>query len=229
MPRLTRTTTKSKQAKKVWLDDESHALTLLTLFIDAYAVEGVSWDPETILLEIKDDFGVELSADNFDKLLAAITVLTTDDFFWSLPDFINICNIFSGDTHIPEVFDPAGADEMAWGITQAMLISPPEKDEPFEGEIRGYIGEVLRVEGIVNAPDVLRIALGGESRQMPAEFSDDPLMYEMIYKMEQDKTNAINTYVKQNLHELVEQITQLPLVNGDTKDIAKKLKRSLSK
>ena len=64
---------------------------------------------------------------------------------------------------------------------------------------------------------------------MPVEFSDDPLMYEMIYKVEQDKTNAINTYVKQNLHELVEQITHLPLVNGDTKDIAKKLKRSLSK
>ena len=49
----------------------------------------------------------------------------------------------------------------------------------------------------------------------------------MIYKLEQEKTNAVNQYVKQNLAELIQQMSRLPLVNGNVEDISAKLKKSI--
>ena len=227
MPQLLRTMGKQKRAREVWTDPDMHALPLLTLFLDTYTADGLYWDPKTIEMEIEDDFQIQIPPKNFDKLMGAIVVLTTDDFYWSLPDFVYLCNVFSGDTHDPEVFDPADSSEIAGGLTAALLISPPEEDDPFKPEILGYIAEVLRNEGIVTPPDVLRIAQQELGHNRPDEFSDDPLLFEMIYKLEQEKTNAVNQYVKQNLAELIQQMSRLPLVNGNVEDISAKLKKSI--
>lgn len=221
MPGTTQTTSRKRLYNELLRNPATFATTLVTVLIDTYGSEALTWDPETIALELRDDFNVELSAENFDKLMTGISLLTTDEFYLLVPEFISVCNILSGDTYDPRTWDPADAEEVAWGITEAMLLAPPDnEEEPFTQEIRAYIGEVIDMEGIINPPDVLRIALRGSGKNLhnvPGEFSDDPIMFESIYKLEQGKTDAIMGTLRKNLQQLTVQLSTLPLQNGDAK------------
>ena len=216
-------------AQEAWKSRETFASVLLTLFLDKFGVEALDWDPATITLEIEEEFDVELPQLALDKLLVAIQILTTDKFFKSLPDFVTFCNVLGGDTYRPDMWDPADAEEVAWGITEALLISPPEDDdkEPFTDEVRGYIGAVLDSEGIINAPDILRIALRA-ARVSPniTDFSDDPTMFNAVYDLEAGKTEDINQSIRLKTGLLIKQMAALDLKNGNTEYVVKMLQGS---
>lgn len=216
-------------AQEAWKSRETFASVLLTLFLDKFGIEALDWDPATVTLEIEEEFDVELPQLALDKLLVAIQILTTDKFFKSLPDFVTFCNVLGGDTYRPDMWDPADAEEVAWGITEALLISPPEDDdkEPFTDEVRGYIGAVLDSEGIINAPDILRIALRA-ARVSPniTDFSDDPTMFNAVYDLEAGKTEDINQSIRLKTDLLIKQMAALDLKNGNTEYVVKMLQGS---
>jgi len=151
--------------------------------------------------------------------------VTSDRFYKSLPDFIELCNILSGDAVQPGVFAPADALECAWGITEALLLSPPDDDdeEPFVPDIRGYIGEVAKSEGLLSLPDILRIGIQDEDwrARVNYEFSDDPIMFDSIYQAEAGKVEEINSIIGARLSMLVRQVEALPLKNGNASKLAR--------
>ncbi len=208
---------------------ETFASVLLTLFLDKFGTEALDWDPATITLEVEEEFNVELPQLALDKLLVAIQILTTDSFFKSLPDFIDFCNVLGGATYRPDMWDPADAEEVAWGITEALLISPPEEEdkEPFNEEIRSYIGAVLDSEGIINPPDILRVALRA-ARVSPSieDFSDDPAMFNAVYDLEAGKTENINQSIRMKTELLVAQLAALNLENGNTQQVVELLRNA---
>lgn len=211
--------------RQVWTSPESFTTTLLTLFIDTYGTEGTTWSPETVLLQIEEDFQIPLPQANYDRLLAGINLLTTDSFYQSLPDFITWCNILAGDSYDPNLWDPADAGEVAWGITEAMLLAPPDEDEPFADDIRAYIGAVLDQEGIIDPPDVLRLAIRDRdpSMNLPDEYSDDPTMFGAIYGAQADRGQALTDLLTDGLRRLSQQLDALPLREGDTKNVVKRM------
>lgn len=215
--------------KEVWKDNDSYTTTLVAMFLDMYGTEGLSWDPTTCLMEVQDDMAVVLPPIVADRLLAGIQLLKTDAFYCSLPDFIAFCNVLSGTPNNPEMWDPADVYEISWGITEAMLLAPPDnEDEPFTEEIRAYIGQMVSVAGIISPPDVLRLALRDSPEltgQVNAEYSDDPLMFQAIYAVEQAKTDDITRMLKENLGELLDQLTRLPLRSGSTRDLIARLQK----
>jgi hypothetical protein len=212
--------------RKLWKSPDTFGSVLLAAYLDRFGTEALDWDPTTATLEIEDEFDVDLPQESLDKLMVAIQILTTDRFYKNLPDFITFCNVLSGDDYRPDMWDPADAEEVAWGITEAMVIYPPEDNdlEPFSNEIRAYIGSVLDAEGIMNPPDILRIALR-QARINPniEDFSDDPLMFNAIYDLEEGKKEDINQAIISRTKMLAEQFGQIKLVNGKTDDVAKML------
>src|SRR4051812_37638652 len=80
-------------------DEQSYATTLLAVLLDTYGTEATAWDPETIRLEIESDFELQLPPTNFDRLMAGVGILTRDDFYTAVPDFIWYCNILSGSSY----------------------------------------------------------------------------------------------------------------------------------
>jgi len=218
--------------QEAWTSPETFASVLLTVFLDAFGTEALEWDPGTIAMEIEDEFNVDLPQTSFDKLMAAIQILTTDRFYKSLPDFITFCNVLDGDEYRPDTFDPADAEEVAWGITEALLISPPDDNDPdpFSDEIRAYIGAVLDREGIINPPDILRIALR-VARVSPSiqDFSDDPAMFNAVYDLETGKTEDINRTIVLRTQLLAAQLGALNLQNGNAKQVAETLLASVGK
>jgi hypothetical protein len=222
----------AKILKEMWKSPQTFGIVLLTVFLDRFGVEGLQWDPATITLEVEEEFDVDLPQAVFDKLMMAINILTSDTFYQSLPDFIVACNVLSGDTYRPDMFDPADSAEIAWGLTEGLLICPPDEDnaEPFNEEIRAYIGAVLDQEGIINAPDVLRIALRRANVSDAAnQFADDPEMFAAIYDVEAGKTEEINKIVQQKAIMLIAQLQAVQLVNGTTEHVTKTLSESLNR
>jgi hypothetical protein len=238
MPLLKPHAVRREKQVETWENPRSFATTLVTLFHDEYyeakdaAGENCySWDPRTILLEIKDDFGVELPRANFDRLMAGIHLVTADAFYKSVPTFIDICNVLSGGLYDPATWDPADAVECAWGITEALLLGPPsdEDEEPFSQEIRAYIGAVLDQEGILDPPDVLRIAIrnGGQAARVRSQF--DATTHVAISRTEAAKVTEINDQIRSNLRTLLEQLEALHLAHGDVRALTGKLAQALGK
>jgi hypothetical protein len=179
-------------------------------------------------LQLLSDYGVELPARNLDKLAVAALLLTTDEFYNRLSRFITVCNVLSGAAFNPAVVDLADAEECAWGMTEALLISPPESDEPFSEEIRSYLGKILDSEGIVNPPDLLKIAIRGTDTGLPAyPDTSDADLFNASFDTQQARTQEIEANIRQNLQELFAQLAALELANGKTDDLASRARANL--
>lgn len=232
MPRAPMSPGLRQQINSVWISPDTFATTLLLLAVDTYGTEMLSWSPVTIRQEIEEDFGVKLPPANFDRLMAAILHITQpENFYKLLPDFNELCNVFSGDLASPDVISPSSAEDIAWGITEAVLLWPPdeEDEEPFSEEIIGFIAATLNQEGILVPPDILRLA--GVDHELISkirmDFSDDPTLFNGIWDMEKQKTEDINDVVSARLQNLVKQIKELQLENGDALKAAELLERGL--
>ncbi len=204
------------------VSEESYASVLLILVLDNYGPEVLEWHPGTIRLQLEDDFSVQLPKVTLDKILAAVTILTTNYFFKSVSRFIELCNILSGDDFQPDEFDPADADEILWGVTEAAIIYPPNndpEDTEFSPEVRAYIEEVLKVEGIASPPDVLRLGARADATgHIAMNFSDDPEMFEAIWEVQRAKRDDLVNLVRTNLQELSMQLQLLRLRQGSVKN-----------
>jgi hypothetical protein len=217
--------------KLVMADPRTPATVLLVIVTDVLGSEWLQWDPETVTMELRQGFQLELPTVNINKLMAAKRLVTEDVFYQQLPDFIELCNVLTNGVFDPREFDPADTGEISWGITEALLIWPPDPkdEEPFSQDIVQYIGYALDEEGIMDPPDVLRLGVRDSSvwSDVQSDFSDDPLMFGAIYGAEQGKTDEINTLVKERLRFLLEQLDVLELENGEPANAAQTLLQTL--
>lgn len=219
----------SAACKLALLNPQSYVSTLITALGAFYGPEFLEWTPESIAMQVREDLGVDLASGQADKIAAGIAVLTTDDFYWNLPKFIHLANVFSSEGVAPDVFDPADAAECAWAITEAYLLSPPDQDEPFSDEIRAYLTEVLKREGFIKPPDVLRLALNADySQQVSYDFTDDPEMFQAIYEVHDGRTAEIEQMIKENLHEMFTQIASLNVGVGSAEELVQRLRGNLN-
>lgn len=214
----------NKRTALLLSDPEAFATTLLVIAAAQFDEEFLYWDPETVRMEMNQELNATISDANFNKLIAAIRLVTEDSFYNDLPTFIQICNALYNGTFTPTRFDPADAGEISWGITEAMLIWPPDDNaqEPFAPAVVQYIGHAVREEGIMQPPDVLRLGVGGEGvwAEVQHAFADDPEMFAAIHQVEQDKTEEINAMVKSRLLLLLQQLDGLQIQAGEGAETA---------
>jgi hypothetical protein len=244
MPLETKETGRRRACAEAWTDPGSFATTLVTLFHDAYAaaaadpddeggprvIEAYSWHPETILLEVESDFGVQLPRANFDRLMAGIHLLTSDSFYRNLPDFVDLCVVLAGGLFDPAYLDLPDAGDVAWAVTEALLLSPPDGDEPFSEEILAFIGKVADQEGITNPPDVLRLGTRdpGLAARVASATADDPEVSTAAGAAEAAKTEEINSRIKTGLRAIIEQLGRLDLADSGAAARARTLTHSRS-
>lgn len=222
---------------------DTFATTLLTIAIDTYfdpqkgaaAILGPNrWSLETIIMELEDDYNVRIPQLCQDKLFVAINLVTSNDFFKRTRRFIDTCNVLAG-SELSRAFDPADAMECAWGMTEALLLLPPEDqdaDYEFCEEIRHYLGKVLDEEGIREPPDLLRLAIRptttgqADYGDMPV---DDPASFSMMYEVQADRSLEIKEMLERELLELFNELASLPVKNGNTADLLKRIQGKLTR
>lgn len=205
---LVRVNSRQSRYGELFKSAEAHMTPLIVAMRVEYGDEFLDWTPESIRLSVLEDFGVEIPVTNLNRIMAGISLLQSQDFYSDLPTFIRLCNVIADDSFDLSTFDIATCVEMAWAITEAMLLAPPEdEDNAFSKDIRYYIGEMATREGIINPPDVLGIALRDVELTDPLYMdTSDPVMYSAFWKLQSDRGTAIQETVKENLQELLQQI-----------------------
>jgi hypothetical protein len=222
---------KRKETAAWWSNPETFATSLLVLLIDEFGTDAMTWEPETIRLEINDKYGVQIPQVNMDKLMGLVVALTTDLFYQSVESFTHIANSLSGSQADFNLWDPVEADEAAWAITEVYINDPPPSRTPltdlYSPDVRRYLGVILDEEGIITPPDILEIAI--MSPQVKAEdetFADDPGLYEGFYRLSQRKAEELATFVKARIKKLIDEVSSLPLQHRDSQQWSSFLHRS---
>lgn len=235
---LTNSTDSRQHIRGVLEDPNTSATVLLVLLMDFYpprpeenTAEFLNWAPQSIRHQLSDDFGARISDATIGRIMAGIHLITSDEFYHNLPTFNDLCVVLAGEPHRIDMFVPASAAACAWGITEALLLSPPDQNdkEPFDDEIRAYISKALHDEGILTAPDILRIALHDPklADKVRYDFADDPEMFGAIFESEASKTDDINRFVKGRLRQTLETLESLPLRRGNVEQLAAKMLANL--
>ena len=212
---------KRKEVADWWSNPNTFGTSLLALAIDEFSTDVMSWEPQTIRMEVQDTYRITLRQANVDKLMAMITALSTNLFYVSVEAFTHIANALNDSEADFYTWDPVDADEAAWAITEVALSDAPKRTEVFtnrfSSDVRRYIGVIVTDDGISSPPDVLSMAEIDKSVQLAADvtFADDPSMFAGFYKLSQQKANDVTQYVKKRTAALIEQMQRLPLQNRD--------------
>ena len=204
---------------------------LMAITLDQFGSQMLDWHPLTLEMEIKDEFNVDPPDHIMDRLMVGIALLKTDNFFNSVVDFSRWCMTLSGHYLPQERFALPDSDDIAWGITEGMMLASPDAQSDgsyFSLEIAKFIGVILDAEGIINAPDVLKIAQRADpTSQIAGQFDEDPEMFQMVWQYEQEKTDSILNILAARTKALITQVAQLPLSGGKNKKFADDLLRKL--
>jgi hypothetical protein len=212
--------------------EDTFGTTMLAIAVEVIGENFLDWDPATIRMELEDSLRSRCHDIPFNRLMGAVNVITSDAFYNSLPDFVQIVNAIADG--IPPQFPVLpDSEDLAWAMTEGLLLWPPDddNDEPFAQEIVDYIGMTLDSEGLTTPPDILRLGLRADARNLlshvQAEFADDPLLTQTIMQVQRDKTSQIEQNLYDDLRSLVQ---QLQSIGSDAlTDVVPKLLQALGK
>lgn len=204
---------KVKSIKEILTSEDTFTTILLTILMDKYGTDFMSWDPLTCTLQVQDDFQIELPLINQDKIQAGCTLFTTNLFHVSLESFSTICNTLSFVPMTPGTLLPPSIDECLWGCTEARLLEGPDYDqEGFSHNIASYVGQLLNEEGIYKPPSVLAFTEYPADVQTNANnFLDDPTEFQSFWQRQRETQDKLEELTKIKLQELLQQLKELPL------------------
>lgn len=160
-----------------------------------YGDEVYGWDPITVALEAKDDWGTDMDSAVLDRFCAIQTVMSNDGFFKRVDAFMGICNTLNTGAPFFQVFDPVTTEEAAWGIAEVSL---NRELLPFSYPVRKYIKMILDQDGYSesNYPEIfvealqlkpdtqdIRINLGALNNRDNVESYLDEQLKDMCYQL----------------------------------------------
>jgi len=210
---------RKSQIREVLEDEKSFGTCLLALVLDNYGTEAFDWEPDTLRMQLKDDFSATLPLVNHDKLWSLIVAMTTNQFQLSAEIFSQTCRALNGDEAEFADFSPVDPDDLAWGVAEVVYNDPPDPqlgNNEFSHEVARYTGLVLYNNGVLEPPKFLQFAeYPSENPVLDLEtaFVDDADMFEAARQKQVDTKIGLEDYVKGRMVELMQQLQQLPLMN----------------
>ena len=189
--------------------DESFTLSLITAFLDDNGVEALEWEPGTIRLEIREDYGVDPSQVIMDKIQAGISLLTTDMayVYWEpFEEIVHVLNDYEADF---ESMRPPRPEELSWGVLESHLIEPPEGQklsDLYSAEIKAYVATILKKNGFHTSPELLQFVDMSEWCCDPSE--EFPALRDDIADVQKVKALRVRAYIAERYGKLQQELKQ---------------------
>lgn len=188
---------------------------VILILIENMGTDIVTWEPESIRLELRDRFNITPTQALNDKLNAGLALLGSDLYHKSIEAFNTIntaANLRTIDAHRHPV---TTLDDIAWGVTECMLLEGPEDflKSGFSHPIARYVGVLLRDEGISTPPPYLAFAEldQSETARRDEALASDLYAAETYMQQQQAALTGINDFVGTLLREYIGQLSTLPL------------------
>jgi len=138
---------------EAFTDEDTPAFILHALCLSKYGIDCLDWEPETLWLELYEDFDIDVEESNKDKIQASIALIKANTFYEYFQAFEGIGKAFNGQNPNFEYITPLTPEECSWAVKEALLID--DTPEEFSEEIKAYVREVLRDHGFYIAPPEL--------------------------------------------------------------------------
>ena len=205
---------------QLWKSDDTLGTVLLTMVLDSYGQEIFEQDPQAFRKDIEEGFSVDdIPAVNTDKVWALWSSLTTDLVHKDVSTFMNTANVLSGTPLSYDVFDIADVYECAWALTELTMLDP-ETSTRLSPEVRRYIGEVCKEQGLYRLPPALAKAADMGREDFAANMEShaaDTVEAQMIVQNQVQFRDDVQAYVQRQTNRLMLQLHSVPLINRDTK------------
>lgn len=191
---------------------ETSATVIHAILHRQYGDPAYAWDIVTMMLEVRDDFKVEMASEVANRWAAIQTIMTTDAFFKRLDAFLAICNTLSTGQPYFSVFDPVTVEEAAWGISEVCL---NRELLPFSYAIQGYVQQILSADGYDgDMPEVFEAVFDPEHQR-----ADLKRVLRMLHGRE--NTNTVEAFIDDELHDVASQFDKIEsLSNMDERLLA---------
>ena len=146
-----------KLTNEVFKDKNAPVSALLAAFLKKYGTAALAWQPELMRKCFKEDYDIEMTNLQMDKLHAGIVILTTDQFEQTWKAFEACCHLMCGVPDELDTVNPLDAEEIAAGVAEAALI----KHEVLEygDDVLAYAGHIFHEYGFSHAPKLFPNAI----------------------------------------------------------------------
>lgn len=218
--------------KELYQSENAFGTTLLVAVLDDFGPDALTWEPETIELELRDRYKENPRSSSIDRLHAATSILSTKLFFNSLTAFNALCSTLSFDEPVDGEFYPASLREVVWGLTETRLLlgSDGAPDTGFARSIRLYVGKLLEGEGILDPPEIMGFAqmtnLRRPDGQMIADLPDITIMFEAN---QSDSKKDLDNFAIERAYAMFRQIASLQLSTSDLSEFKQMSEQLLGK
>jgi len=173
-------------------------------------IDWLNWDPDSIRAEF-EDISADIPDENFDRIMALQLALNSDEFYYNVATFINICNALGPDGVDFKVFDPADVEEMAWAVTEIGLHDA--EMEHFSEEIQIYAGEQLFAEGFSRTPKRLDFAILPAKARLVSDNAD--IEFAAAFAREDEEIQEVELGVLRKLEDMQNRIDTMQLRYSD--------------
>lgn len=135
--------------------ENTPAIVLLIIAIDRYGVECFEWEPEILRKELEEDFNVQLSDLQSDRLQAAILAVSTDMIEQDWKAFETAFSLLAGQHEDFSTVVAMEAEYLVMGLAEFELLKLGDEDGiQYSDDVAAYAGLVFSEYGLVHAPDV---------------------------------------------------------------------------
>lgn len=199
-------------ARSALENPDTLATVLHAILYTTYGESWYVWDPSTISLELKDDYGVELKSEVLDRICAVQLVMISNGFFQDIETFTTVCSTLPDGDPLFNVFDPPSVEELAWTVSEVAM---NRELLPFSREIKQFVLHSLPeygytdltcptplkelLEAVPDAPDIVAAAQGVLAAELNLETND--------------------SFMRETLLLLKEQLDAIPELQGTFEDI----------
>lgn len=119
----------------------------------------LTWEPESIWLELVHEFQLNLPLVNRDKVSAFITAIQMDAYHWDALIFENTAKAFNHELSSPDTVQEASPAELAWSVFLCEVIARHTgRENPYDHEPTKYAALSMHRSGLLLAPELLVFA-----------------------------------------------------------------------
>jgi hypothetical protein len=138
-----------------------------------YGVDVLFWEPETIWLTLEREHGIDMTVEDRNKIMAAVSIIRHPVFFWDNLVFQRGVKALCGQLYDPDCLQECHPAEMAWALYEAMLLrglDPEDNIVPkVDDDVKQYIAVCLLRAGYVYPPKTLLFVAENLEMLLPEE------------------------------------------------------------
>lgn len=195
-------------------DRTIHASSLLAGFVGLYGLEALSWDPSTIDMELSDDFDGKIKNEVFDKLMAAVTAITTDTVYRDVGVFDSTISAFSGGG-LSDEDDIPTVEELCLTVAELFVIDPAPEQVKFDAgrwhhDVRKYCRVVLDDEGFAISPAVLSW-VPNRPPKVAAHSEPNPAELAATIAEQEARAKEVDVWVDGHVEQIVQEVRDMGL------------------